>query len=78
MTCDDELLAWLTLLRAPGLGGAGLRALLQRAGSARAICRDARRLRASAGLEQAALEWIGHPDSARLEADLIARGYLPG
>lgn len=70
MTDDDELLAWLTLLRAPGLGGAGLRALLQRAGSARAICRDARKLRASAGLEQAALEWIAHPDAVRLDADL--------
>ncbi|HJR11153.1 MAG TPA: DNA-processing protein DprA [Rhodanobacteraceae bacterium] len=67
---DDEPLAWLTLLRAPGLGGAGLRALLQRAGSARAICRDARKLRASAGLEQAALEWIARPDAARLDADL--------
>ena len=70
MTNDDELLAWLTLLRAPGLGGAGLRALLQRAGSARAICRDARRLRASGGLEQAGLDWIAHPDVARLDADL--------
>jgi len=69
MTDDDELLAWLTLLRAPGLGGAGLRALLQRAGSARAICRDARKLRA-AGLEPAALEWIVHPETARLDADL--------
>ena len=69
MTDNDELLAWLTLLRAPGLGGAGLRALLQRAGSARAICRDARKLRA-AGLEPAALEWIAHPEAARLDADL--------
>jgi DNA processing protein len=67
MADDDELLAWLTLLRAPGLGGAGLRALLQRMGSARAICRDARRL---PGLEPAALEWIAHPDTARLKADL--------
>ena len=70
MTDDDELLAWLTLLRAPGLGSAGLRVLLQRAGSARAICRDARKLRASAGLEQAALEWIARPDAMRLDADL--------
>jgi DNA processing protein len=68
MTDDDELLAWLTLLRAPGLGGAGLRALLQRAGTARAICRDARR---SPGFEPAALEWIAHPDTATLDADLV-------
>src|SRR5690348_10104228 len=67
MTDDDELLAWLTLLRAPGVGGAGLRALLQRAGTARTIGRDARRL---PGLEPAALEWIAHPDTARLDADL--------
>jgi DNA processing protein len=67
---DDELLAWLTLLRAPGLGAVGLRALLVQAGSARAVCRDSRRLRALAGLDQAALAWIERPDQARLEADL--------
>jgi DNA processing protein len=67
MADDDELLAWLVLLRAPGLGGVGLRALLRRAGSARAVRRDARR---SSGLEPAALEWIAHPDAARLDADL--------
>jgi DNA processing protein len=66
MSDDDELLSWLTLLRAPGLGGAGLRALLQRAGTAQAVCRDARRL---PGLEQAALAWIAHPDAATLDAD---------
>ena len=70
MSDNDELLAWLTLLRAPGLGGAGLRALLQRAGTARAICRDPRSLRASAGLDQTALEWMADPDTARLDADL--------
>jgi len=70
MSDNDELLAWLTLLRAPGLGGAGLRALMQRAGTARAICRDPRSLRASAGLDQTALEWMADPDTARLDADL--------
>ncbi len=65
----DELLAWLTLLRAPGLGSAGLRALLQQAGSARAACAD-RRLRQRAGLAPAAQGWIDHPDAERLEADL--------
>lgn len=67
---DDELLAWLTLLRAPGLGAAGIRALLQQAGSARAICRDIRRLRHAAAPDQPAIEWIERPDAARLEADL--------
>ena len=70
MDDDDELLAWLTLLRAPGLGGAGIRALLQQAGSARAICRDIRRLHHAAALDQAALNWIERPDAARLEGDL--------
>ncbi|HEX5352577.1 MAG TPA: DNA-processing protein DprA [Rhodanobacteraceae bacterium] len=65
---DDELPAWLTLLRAPGLGGAGVRMLLQEAGSARAACRGVRRFRRH--LDQAALAWIEHPDSARLDADL--------
>jgi DNA processing protein len=66
----DQLRAWLTLLRAPGLGAAGIRALLQQAGSARAVCRDARRLRHVAGLDQAALQGVEHPDAARLDADL--------
>ncbi|HJR12591.1 MAG TPA: DNA-processing protein DprA [Rhodanobacteraceae bacterium] len=70
MDDDDELLAWLTLLRAPGLGGAGVRSLLQQAGSARVICRDIRRLRHAAALDQVALNWIERPDAARLEADL--------
>jgi DNA processing protein len=67
---DDELLAWLTLLRTPGLGAAGIRALLQQAESARAICRDMRRLRHVADLDQAALEWIERPEIARVDADL--------
>lgn len=70
MADDDELLAWLTLIRAPGLGGVGMRALLQQTGSARAACDHIRRFRQSAGLDQAALDWIESPDSARLEADL--------
>jgi DNA processing protein len=67
---DDDLLAWLTLLRAPGLGAAGIRASLQQTGSARAICRDIRRLRRATGLDQAVLDWIERPDATRLDADL--------
>jgi DNA processing protein len=67
---EDELLAWLTLLRAPGLGGAGVRALLREAGSARAVCAGIRRGRAAGRLDRAALDWIEHPDRARLDADL--------
>ena len=67
---DEELLAWLTLLRAPGVGAAGLRALVRQAGSARAACSGIRTLRQSAGLDHAALAWIEGPDRARLDADL--------
>ena len=67
---DDELLAWLTLLRAPGVGAAGARALVQQAGSARAACGGIRSLRQGASLEHAALAWFEHPDHARLDADL--------
>jgi DNA processing protein len=74
---DDELRAWLTLLRAPGLGGVGLRMLRQQAGSAYAACGDIRRFRQQAGLEQAALDWIARPDLARLDADMAWLG-APG
>ena len=67
---DDELLAWLTLLRAPGLGAAGMRALLRDAGSARAACSGIRKFRQLAGLGQAGLDWIRRPDTERLNADL--------
>ena len=67
---QDELIAWLTLVRAPGLGGTGMRALLEQAGSARAACGNIRRFRQTAGLDHATLEWIEHPDAARLDADL--------
>lgn len=73
----DELEAWLTLVRAPGLGGVGMRALLAEAGSARAVCANARRLRGSGALDAAALAWIAHPDPARIAADR-AWVELPG
>lgn len=67
---EDELRAWLTLLRAPGLGAVGLRALLTEAGSARAACRDARRLQRAGESAAATLAWIEQPDAALLAADL--------
>ena len=70
MQDPDELSAWLTLLRAPGLGPAGMRVLLRATGSARTACTDTRRLRRVAGIGQAALDWIARPDTARLNADL--------
>ncbi|HET6907489.1 MAG TPA: DNA-processing protein DprA, partial [Rhodanobacteraceae bacterium] len=70
MDMDDELRAWLTLLRAPGIGPAAARALIAHAGSARAACASARRLRGQEGLNPEALAWIETPDAARLDADL--------
>jgi DNA processing protein len=66
----EEQRAWLTLLRAPTLGSVGMRALLAQAGSARAACGDIRRWRQAAKLEQAALDWVERPDTARIDADL--------
>ena len=74
---QDELTAWLALIRAPGMGSAGLRALLREAGSARAACSNVRSFRQSAGIDHATLELIEHPDTARLDADL-AWLALPG
>lgn len=70
MELDDQLRAWLTLLRAPGIGPATLRAMIQRAGSAANACATARRLRGETGLTADALAWIETPDAARLDADL--------
>lgn len=70
MEHEEDLRAWLTLLRAPGVGPAAARALVERAGSARAVCAGARRLRGESGLGDDALRWIEAPDPARLEADL--------
>lgn len=67
---DEELTGWLTLLRAPGLGAAGMRALIEQAGSARAACVGIRGLRARAGLDPPVVDWIERPDRARLDADL--------
>lgn len=44
--------------------------LVQQAGSARAACGDIRKYRQVVGLDQAALDWITHPDAARLDGDL--------
>jgi DNA processing protein len=70
MEHEEDLRAWLTLLRAPGIGPAAARTLVGRAGSAEAACADARRLRGESGLGDDALRWIETPDPARLEADL--------
>lgn len=69
MQTDEDIRAWLTLLRAPGIGAATLRALLARAGSAQSICAQPRRWRGEAGLNNDAQTWIENPDTARIEED---------
>jgi DNA processing protein len=61
--------AWLTLLRAPGLGGARIRQLLARHGSAAAALAAGRSGWRAAGLPEAASAALQQPDLARLEAD---------
>ncbi len=63
-------LAWLTLLRAPGLGAVRIRALLQRFGQPeRAAAADAASLRAS-GVPEAAADWLRDPNRSLLQRDL--------
>jgi DNA processing protein len=63
----DETWAWLTLLRAPGLGASAVRELVGRHGSAaRARASAAREARVCAE----ARTWLGAPDEATIERDL--------
>lgn len=66
----EEIRAWLVLLRAPGIGPAALRTLVERAGSAHAASTQSTRSRRESGLDAAALAWIESPDEARIDADL--------
>jgi len=71
----DEALAWIALLRAPGLGAAATRRLVERAGGARPAVERAMRdesldsatreaLRAQDGAQRAAdLRWLEQPDN---------------
>jgi len=63
----DEVRAWLTLLRAPALGAAGIRELLGRHGNAGASLSAARR---DDRVPESARRWIAAPDGAVLDADL--------
>ena len=66
---DDDLRAWLTALRTPGLGPGGLRQWLDRAGgdihAALVLLR-----RDGATLDPNARAWLERPDEARLAQDL--------
>ncbi|HET6586419.1 MAG TPA: DNA-processing protein DprA [Oleiagrimonas sp.] len=68
MSEHDDLRAWLTLMRAPGVGAVTLRAWLKEAGGdvhgALSLARAEKRL------SSATREWLGSPDAARLDADM--------
>ena len=66
---DTETLAWLTLLRTPALGSAGLRSLVTRAGSAAAVLDGVEDLRREFSIDPATLAWLRTPDAARIDAD---------
>ncbi|MEZ5545262.1 MAG: DNA-processing protein DprA [Lysobacteraceae bacterium] len=66
----ENAAAWCALLRAPGLGPARIRALLDACGNARtAAAATPSQLRAC-GVPEAAMAWLAKPDAARIEADL--------
>lgn len=65
----DELRAWLTALRTPGLGQGGLREALAATGG-RIDAALARLRRQAATLDEGAAAWLDAPDEARLAADL--------
>ncbi len=62
--------AWLTLLRAPGLGGARIRTLIERFGSAEAALDAGPAGWRSVGLPAASIVWLRKGDAAALAADL--------
>ncbi|HET7662532.1 MAG TPA: DNA-processing protein DprA [Rhodanobacteraceae bacterium] len=68
MSEHDDLRAWLTLMRAPGVGAATLRAWLKEAdgdiGGALSLARAEKRL------SLAIREWLGSPDVERLDTDM--------
>ena len=62
--------AWLALLRAPGIGGVRLRALLDHFGRIDVVLAADPREWRGAGMPQAAIDALRAPDAARLDADL--------
>jgi len=65
----EELRAWLTVLRTPGLGQGGLREALA-AADGRIDAALVRLRRQAAALDEGAAAWLDAPDEARLAADL--------
>jgi DNA processing protein len=66
----DELKAWLTLTRAPGMHAGTLRNLLEQVPSVAALARASPATLQAGGASDAVLAWLQAPDEARIEADL--------
>lgn len=66
----DELPCWLALGRAPGLGPATVRGLIELFGSAESVIRARRSELAGFGLPDATVAWLCNPDWDLVEADL--------
>jgi len=62
--------AWLTLLRAPGLGPVSLRELLAAHGDVRSALAAARRGAHARSRDEACRDWLQAPDAKRIAADL--------
>jgi DNA processing protein len=62
--------AWLTLLRAPGLGPAALRRLLTQHGGSEQALQSLRNNRSSPELGEDTRRWLDAPDRQRIDADL--------
>jgi DNA processing protein len=65
---QDQTRYWLTLTQAPGLGPATIAKLVQRFGSAEAVCLVPVAALEAAGLKRAAIEALRAPDERRLDA----------
>jgi DNA processing protein len=66
---DDELAAWLSLIRAPGVGARRIRELLEKTGSACDLLENLRRHPARHELADTARTALLHPDVAQITAD---------
>ncbi len=67
---NREARAWLTLMRAPGVGAARIDALLERFGSPANILDAGRPAWRESGLDDTACSWLARPDEARIDEDM--------
>lgn len=67
MSEHDDLTAWLTLMRTPGVGAIAMRGWLSKAGDIQGALALAQRERS---LKTVAREWLRKPDAERLAADM--------